>query len=482
MAVARATDQTVWLNASLSLSAQLYAARGDATQCRRDAAEAQALGLGGFVDYAACALGHLALATGQPRDAIVELEGLIDLDLGQGQNLPLMGAFDLIEALTLAGRRDDALHALGRIERGYAGRPWELAGMARCRGLLADDANFVVPLQRSSEQFGELTLPFEQARSKLCLGNRLRQAGDRPAARVQLRAALATFDELGAEPWIEQATRGLRASGQRMGRRLRGAVDELTPQELQVALQAAQDKTNKEIASTLLMSPRTVELQLSRVCAKLGLASRTALMRHFAPETTVAAATEATSGRVLTTVLFTDLVGSTEHAARLGDRRWRVALERYYELSRREIDGGGGEFVNSTGDGLLATFDSPERALRCAVELRRIARGLSFESRSGIHAGECERSPGDIKGIAVHIGARAMSQAASGEILATQTVRDLVAGADVAFESRGEYTLKGVPGTWTLFALLDNPTKRPPGHELKTQSEPLTRSPASQAE
>ena len=156
--------------------------------------------------------------------------------------------------------------------------------------------------------------------------------------------------------------------------------------------------------------------------------------------------------RVLATVLFTDIAGSTERAARLGDRRWRELLEVHDDLARRLVEQIGGQLVKTTGDGILATFDGPGRAIRCAAALRDELTGIDLQIRAGLHAGEIELRDGDVGGIAVHIAARVMSTAAPDEILTSSTVRDLVVGSDIAMTDRGPHPLKGVDGTWQLFA------------------------------
>jgi pimeloyl-ACP methyl ester carboxylesterase len=157
--------------------------------------------------------------------------------------------------------------------------------------------------------------------------------------------------------------------------------------------------------------------------------------------------------RVLATVLFTDIVGSTQRAGELGDRRWRELLERHDELSRAAFDRFGGREVKATGDGFLATFDGPARAIRCAGEISDAVRPLGIEIRSGVHTGECEQRGGDLGGMAVHIGARVAATAGPGETLVSSTVKELVVGSGIEFDDRGVETLKGVPGEWRLFAV-----------------------------
>jgi class 3 adenylate cyclase/pimeloyl-ACP methyl ester carboxylesterase len=160
----------------------------------------------------------------------------------------------------------------------------------------------------------------------------------------------------------------------------------------------------------------------------------------------------AEADRVLATVLFTDIVGSTERAAELGDVAWKQLLAKHDELVRGELRRFRGREIDVAGDGFLASFDGPARAIRCAEAIRDEIRGLDLEIRAGLHTGEVELAGERIRGIAVHIGARIASLARAGEVLVSHTVRDLVAGSGIEFENRGKHSLKGVPGEWRLFA------------------------------
>jgi pimeloyl-ACP methyl ester carboxylesterase len=164
-------------------------------------------------------------------------------------------------------------------------------------------------------------------------------------------------------------------------------------------------------------------------------------------------AAPAQSHRALRTVLFTDMVASTQHAAATGDERWRAVLHRFGEITAELTQRFGGTVVKSTGDGHLTTFDGPTQAIRCAEALRADAETLGIEIRAGIHTGECELLDTDIGGLAVHIAARILGQAGVGEILVDRTVRDLVVGSGTGFEDRGSVELRGVPGTWELLAV-----------------------------
>jgi class 3 adenylate cyclase len=155
---------------------------------------------------------------------------------------------------------------------------------------------------------------------------------------------------------------------------------------------------------------------------------------------------------VLATVLFTDIVGSTERATAMGDRRWRELLEVHDELAGRLVEQFHGQLVKTTGDGVLATFDGPGRAIRCAAAFREELAGIGLAIRAGLHTGEIELRDGDVGGIAVHIAARVMAEAGPGQITASRTVQDLVVGSGIAMDDLGTRPLKGVDGSWQLFA------------------------------
>jgi class 3 adenylate cyclase len=163
--------------------------------------------------------------------------------------------------------------------------------------------------------------------------------------------------------------------------------------------------------------------------------------------------------RILATVMFTDIVSSTEHAARLGDRRWQLLMSDHDELFANQISVYRGRTIRSTGDGVFASFDGPARAIRCALSLVEAARRLDVEIRAGLHTGECELAGDDLAGVTVHIGARIADLAEPHQVLVSGTVRDLVVGSNIPFTSRGVQALKGVPGEWPLY-MVDRP-----GHE-----------------
>ncbi|OFB36364.1 hydrolase [Mycolicibacterium sp. (ex Dasyatis americana)] len=162
---------------------------------------------------------------------------------------------------------------------------------------------------------------------------------------------------------------------------------------------------------------------------------------------------DVTDDRVLATVLFTDIVDSTRRAAEVGDRDWHALLDAHDAIVRAQLNRFRGREVNTSGDGFLATFDGPQRAIRCAMAIRDAVQALGIEVRAGLHTGECELRGADIGGIAVHIGARVSALAGPNEVLVSSTLCDLVIGSGLQFEARGSHALKGVPGEWRLFAV-----------------------------
>ena len=161
------------------------------------------------------------------------------------------------------------------------------------------------------------------------------------------------------------------------------------------------------------------------------------------------------SARTLATVLFTDIVGSTQRAAEIGDGRWRELLEEHDHIVRRELERYRGREIATTGDGFLATFDGPARAIACAGVIAAAVHDVGIEIRAGLHTGEVQTISGKVGGIAVHIGARVADKAGPSEVLVTQTVKDLVAGSGLVFEDTGEHELQGVPDRWHLYRVAD---------------------------
>ena len=165
--------------------------------------------------------------------------------------------------------------------------------------------------------------------------------------------------------------------------------------------------------------------------------------------------TGSSAERILATVMFSDIVSSTERAAEIGDRRWRDVLDRHDELVRAELCAHGGREIKTTGDGFLALFDAPARAIRCAVAIRDRLHAVGLDVRIGLHSGEVELRGSDVGGMAVNIGSRVAERGSAGAVVVSSTVRDLVAGSGIGFIDRGQQTLKGVPDRWRLFVVAD---------------------------
>ena len=163
------------------------------------------------------------------------------------------------------------------------------------------------------------------------------------------------------------------------------------------------------------------------------------------------------SERVLLTVLFTDIVGSTSIATEVGDHRWKELLQRHDDGVRRELRRHEGTEVKTTGDGFLAAFDGPTRAIQCAIAIQDRMAGVDLKIRAGVHTGECERRGEDLSGIAVHLASRLLDHAQPGDVVVSRTVKDLVVGSGITFEERGEATLRDIPGTWQLFSVESAP-------------------------
>jgi DNA-binding CsgD family transcriptional regulator len=293
--LARETEQPVALAFALACLARVEAAQGRDADCREHATEAFDLAAdgGAVVVYAAAALGLLDLGAGRVDEAIGYLTRVNTDVQKHGLLLPtvIQWAPDLIEALARTGRRDEAIELLSSFERAAETSlsTWALGAAARCRGLLADES-FEADFARAVELHEAFGAPFEVARAELCLGERLRRSRRRKEARGVLRAAIERFERLGAAPWAERANAELRASGETIQPGAVIATNELTPQELQVALAVAKGATNREAGATLFLSPKTIEAHLGRVYRKLDIRSRTELAALLAREDVLSAA------------------------------------------------------------------------------------------------------------------------------------------------------------------------------------------------
>jgi DNA-binding CsgD family transcriptional regulator len=295
--IADETDQAAALAFGLVCLARIEAAQGREADCRAHAERAHAIAderIGAIRSFHDSTLGLLELGLGHTNAAIANLENVARRVVQRGLEDPsvIQWTPDLIEAYVRAGRDYEARGTLEEFERAArkSERSWALAAAARCRGLLATEEEFEEEFRRALELHGQTPTPFERARTELCLGERLRRTRQRADAREPLRSALETFERLGADPWTERARAELAASGETARRRDPYAAEQLTAQELQVALVVAQGATNKEAGASLFLSPKTIESHLGRVYRKLNVRSRTELAHLLAREGALAGA------------------------------------------------------------------------------------------------------------------------------------------------------------------------------------------------
>jgi len=289
--IAEETGQLVTHAFSLVCLARVEAGRGREDHCRAHLARAREIApveMGTIVAYGMSTLGFLELGIGRSEDASTYLEPLARQvrKRGLGEPAVIQWAPDLIEAYMRAGRAEDAARELEVFahQAEETQRNWALASAARCRGLLASDEEFEESFLQAIELHAQTPTPFEQARTELCFGERLLRSGRRTDAREPLRSALETFERLGAEPWAERARTELAASGEAARPHSPSASNQLTPQELQVALVVGQGATNREAGAALFLSPKTIEAHLRRIYRKLSVHSRTELARLLAGE------------------------------------------------------------------------------------------------------------------------------------------------------------------------------------------------------
>jgi DNA-binding CsgD family transcriptional regulator len=295
------TGQGIWVTHALVNLARLDAAQGNERDCEVHLARAfeiaTAFGNNAALMQAGSARALLALPYGSNEVTIAELERVAELALFGCVREPGIVQWepDMIEAYVRVGRANDAEDLLSDFERRARalGRVWALASSNRCRGLLASDAEFEHWFAHALAWHARTPTPFERARTQLCFGERLRRTRRRIEARQQLRAALATFAQLGARPWADRAQAELAASGERAKRRDPTAAERLTPQELQVALAIARGATNREAAASLFLSPKTIEFHLGHIYRKLGIRSRSQLTRLLADREVAVASAQA---------------------------------------------------------------------------------------------------------------------------------------------------------------------------------------------
>jgi DNA-binding CsgD family transcriptional regulator len=444
-----------WPGWAIAQVAAVEAAFGMQERCREHVNRAEQ-SCGGndrwAVAEAQAALGLLELGLGEDGAA------LSALDVTDGLLRPLRHpgfiryAADRIETLVRLGDLTRANAALVELEQRAtaAQSSWGRHAVARARVLVA-------PAESLDAAFGDVAAApirsgFEAARTRLVYGERLRRAGRRTEAREQLRCALGVFRAIGAEPWERRAQTELRASGARLRRTDTAPRDELTPQELQVALVVAEGVTNREAAARLFLSPKTIEVHLSRAYRKLGVRTRTELSRRIAPHPSADSALAPL--RTLSTVLYADVVQAAGNPAGPQDMPRPTSVAPRDRAITAAVNRSRGRLVRAAGDGVLAVFDTPSEALRCAFDICAAARHAGVQVRAAVHLGEIDSFPdGEIHGISVRIAELVVAHAGTGEVLVTQAVRDAVYGSSLVFRPLGEIGLAGA-GNWNLFAAL----------------------------
>jgi DNA-binding CsgD family transcriptional regulator len=443
-----------WPGWALAQVASVEAAFGLQQRCREHVLRAEQ-SCGGNDRWAAAeaqaALGLLELGAGEDGTALRALDEADRLLRPLRHPGFVRYAADRIETLVRLGDTARAKAALADLEQRTtaAQSPWGRHAVARARVLLAPAELLDAAYQQVPA--APIHSGFEAARTRLVYGERLRRAGRRMEARECLRGAVGIFHAIGTEPWERRAQAELRASGARLRRPDASARDELTPQELQVALVVADGVTNREAAARLFLSPKTIEVHLSRAYRKLGVRTRTELSRrlalHHATDSALAPV------RTLSTVLCTGIINLTDDAAG-ADERQSVSLAPHNREIAAAVRSNGGRLVKAAGDGVLAMFDAPSAALHCAFAICAAARAVDAKARAAVHAGEIDSFPdGEIRGVAVQIAERMLVHADIGEVLVTQTVRDAVYGSSLAFRSRGGVDLAEA-GSWDLFTAI----------------------------
>ena len=444
--VARETTQFTWRAGAVAGLAWLDALEGRADECRAHAAEASQLaetyGMALYKAWSMIALGQLELGLGRPEEALNHLSAceafLNEVSISDPDLSP---APDMVDALVRLGRLAEAREVADRYEptAKAKGQPFALARAARARALVADDRGYVKEFEAAMRHHEATPDRFEGARTQLYFGERLRRARRRVDARGRLRAALKAFDQLGAAPWAERAMAELQASGETARVRDDRYRQQLTPQELQVALTLAEGTTTKEAAARLYLSPKTVEYHLRHVYDKLEIRSReelrAALSTHSRPVTARKA------------LMFTDLAGSTSLVEAIGDAAWADLSAWLDAEMRRCFDEHHGREVDHAGDGFFVVFDAAGDAIDCGVSIqRRLSthrrlHGYAPQVKIGIHVGEVQGSDSELRGAAVHRAARLCAAARADTIVVS---REALAASGRPLTGLQDYALKGI--------------------------------------
>ena len=446
MRVARETTQLTWLAGPVSGLAWLDALEGRADACRANAAEglqmAERLGMVLYRSWAMIALGMLELGLGHPDEALRHLSECEAFLHEIAINDPdLSPAPDIVDALVRLGREVDARFVAAGYQAAAAakGQPFALARAARAQALVAADQDFAELFAIALRHHDSTPDTFERARTQLYFGERLRRGRKRVEARKQLRAALKAFDELGAAPWGERALSELQASGETARVRDDRYRQQLTPQELQVALTLAEGTTTREAAARLYLSPKTVEYHLRHVYDKLEIRTRDELRAALTAHSRLNSARK--------TLMFTDLTGSTPLVEAIGDAAWHDLSAWIDAELRRSFKEHHGREVDHAGDGFFVVFEAAGDAVDCAVSIqRRLSshrrlHGFAPQVRIGIHVGDVEAANGAVRGAAVHRAARLCAAARGDTIMVS---REALEASGRAAAGLREYALKGI--------------------------------------
>ena len=444
--VARETTQFTWLSGVVAGLAWLDALEGRAEECRAHAAEARSVseqyGMGLFTAWSMIALGHLELGLGNPQAAVTHFVECTDFLKEMAIDDPdLSPAPDIVDALVHLGRIPEARAICDEYSRRAEdkGLPFALARAARARALLADDPAFAEEFEAALRHHESTPDVFEKARTRLYYGERLRRTRRRVDARKQLRAALKFFDQLGATAWSERALAELEASGETARVRDDRYRQQLTPQELQVALILADGSTTREAAAKLYLSPKTVEYHLRHVYDKLEIRTRDDLRAALIDHTRPASSRKA--------LMFTDLAGSTSLVEAIGDAAWHNLSTWLDGEMRRAFQEHRGHEVDHAGDGFFVVFDSARNATDCAIiiqrrlDAQRRMHGYAPEVRIGIHVGDVSSSETSIRGAAVHRASRLCAKARPGSILVS---REALEASGLKASALQRFELKGI--------------------------------------
>jgi class 3 adenylate cyclase len=427
--LARETTQFVMSAGALAGLAWLDALEGREPDCQAHCVEAVELAeqyqTAFYKGWALIARGQLALGLGRPERAVESFDACMQfLDAASINDPDLSCAPDLVDALVRSGRLDEARNVAAGFEASAQakGQPFALARAARARALVAGDSGFATEFETALRHHAETSDAFEQARTELYYGERLRRTRKRVAARIHLREALKTFDRLGAAPWADRASSELEASGETARVRDDRYRQQLTPQELQVGLALAEGKTTRGAAASLFLSPKTVEYHLRHVYDKLEIRSRDELRQKLLAQSAAAAPRLA--------LMFTDVAGSTSLVEAIGDRAWRDLSAWVDGELRRCFTENNGREIDHAGDGFFVVFESARDAVACATGVqRRLAahrrvHGYAPGMRIGVHFGEVQDDGTSVRGAAVHRASRLCAAATTDTILASREALD----------------------------------------------------------